>query len=81
MENQERIQKGERPMSKEQIPAGRRETITSLIKENGLIKVATLSEMFNVTDLTIRRDLEKLEKDGILTRTHGGGRSSEKQPG
>ena len=28
--------------------------------------------MLNVSEVTIRRDLEKLERDGILTRTHGG---------
>lgn len=31
-----------------------------------------LAQQLNVTDETIRRDLEKLEKDNIVQRTHGG---------
>jgi DeoR/GlpR family transcriptional regulator of sugar metabolism len=31
-----------------------------------------LSSMLNVTEVTIRRDLEKLEREGYLKRTHGG---------
>jgi DeoR/GlpR family transcriptional regulator of sugar metabolism len=34
--------------------------------------VSKLSEKFNVSEETIRRDLDKLESDGVLTRTHGG---------
>lgn len=42
-----------------------------LIKEHK-ISVAKLSEMLDVTEVTIRRDLEKLEKEHFLKRTHGG---------
>ena len=42
-----------------------------LIKDQK-VSVAKLSELFNVTEVTIRRDLEKLEKEGFLKRTHGG---------
>jgi DeoR/GlpR family transcriptional regulator of sugar metabolism len=42
-----------------------------LIKEHK-VSVAKLSELLNVTEVTIRRDLEKLERDGFLQRTHGG---------
>ncbi len=42
-----------------------------LIKDNK-VSVAKLSELLNVTEVTIRRDLEKLEKEGFLKRTHGG---------
>lgn len=42
-----------------------------LLKENK-VSVAKLSELLNVTEVTIRRDLEKLEKEGFLERTHGG---------
>lgn len=42
-----------------------------LIKEQ---KVSTgmLSELLDVSEVTIRRDLEKLEHEGFLERTHGG---------
>lgn len=36
------------------------------------VSVAKLSELLDVTEVTIRRDLEKLEKEGFLKRTHGG---------
>lgn len=42
-----------------------------LIKENQ-VEVATLSKVLNVSEVTIRRDLEKLEQEGFLSRIHGG---------
>ena len=42
-----------------------------LIKENQ-VEVATLSKVLGVSEVTIRRDLEKLEKEGFLSRIHGG---------
>lgn len=36
------------------------------------VSVAKLSELLDVTEVTIRRDLEKLEHEGFLKRTHGG---------
>jgi DeoR/GlpR family transcriptional regulator of sugar metabolism len=42
-----------------------------LIKDNK-VSVAKLSELLNVTEVTVRRDLEKLENEGFLKRTHGG---------
>lgn len=36
------------------------------------ITVADLSEHFQVTSMTIRRDLDALERQGRVTRTHGG---------
>ena len=42
-----------------------------LIKENK-VEVATLSKVLSVSEVTIRRDLEKLEKEGFLSRIHGG---------
>lgn len=36
------------------------------------VEVFELSELFAVTEVTIRRDLCKLEQEGFLIRTHGG---------
>ncbi len=36
------------------------------------VSVAKLSSLLNVTEVTIRRDLEKLENEGFLKRAHGG---------
>ena len=50
----------------------RREKIFELIREDGHAKVLDLSRIFKVTEVTIRHDLEKLEKEGLITREHGG---------
>lgn len=42
-----------------------------LIKEQK-VSTAMLSELLDVSEVTIRRDLEKLEQEGFLERTHGG---------
>ncbi len=54
------------------LPNQRREKILELIKEDGHAKVVDLSKIFKVTEVTIRQDLEKLEKEGIIKREHGG---------
>lgn len=50
----------------------RREKILDLLKEDGSAKVIDLAKIFKVTEVTIRQDLEKLEKDGLAFREHGG---------
>ncbi len=46
--------------------------IKAYITENKQVEVNQLSQMLGVSEVTIRRDLEKLESEGFLTRTHGG---------
>jgi len=50
----------------------RREGLTSLLQKEGYSSVAELSERFSVSEATIRRDLDALQKDKRLTRTYGG---------
>ena len=50
----------------------RRDKIMELLKEDGSAKVANLARIFKVTEVTIRQDLEKLEKGGKIVKTHGG---------
>lgn len=50
----------------------RRATILNLLEENTKMSVADLSNSTNVSVVTIRCDLEELEKEGLLKRTHGG---------
>ncbi len=50
----------------------RREKIFELIQEDGSAKVINLAKIFKVTEVTIRQDLEKLEKDGLVIKEHGG---------
>ena len=47
-------------------------TIKQMVSNEKKVTVSNLSEVFRVTEETIRRDLEKLEIEGILTRTYGG---------
>lgn len=54
------------------LPNQRREKILELLKEDGSAKVINLAKIFKVTEVTIRQDLEKLEKDGLAFREHGG---------
>lgn len=47
-------------------------TILSLLEKNDTVQVSELAELFNVTEMTIRRDLQALEDEGLLERVHGG---------
>jgi DeoR/GlpR family transcriptional regulator of sugar metabolism len=50
----------------------RRKKIIDEINRNRSIIVGDLGNAFNVSDETIRRDLDKLQKQGRLMRTYGG---------
>lgn len=52
--------------------AERREKIKELVKRQRIVKVNEMASLFQVTEETIRRDLENLEKEGYLKRSHGG---------
>lgn len=52
--------------------AERQKTIIDFLAEHGFASVAELCQMFSVSEMTIRRDLSELEKQGLLQRTHGG---------
>lgn len=52
--------------------AERWQRIVQLVNERGSIRVTELSELCQVTEETIRRDLDRLEADGKLMRSHGG---------
>ena len=53
------------------------ETIYNAICKNGVVKVTDLARQYNLSASTVRRKLDKLEKDGLITRTHGGVKSVE----
>lgn len=50
----------------------RQQGIMNLLKSKQSITVTELSKTFFIGEATIRRDLEKLEKKGLLKRTYGG---------
>ncbi|MCC2684289.1 MAG: yulB 2 [Paenibacillaceae bacterium] len=61
------------------LAAERYEKIVQLINERGSMRVSELSEQCQVTEETIRRDLDKLEQAGRLRRSHGGAVSVKEQ--
>jgi DeoR/GlpR family transcriptional regulator of sugar metabolism len=50
----------------------RRGYILDALDRIQMVKVADLSERFGVSEVSIRRDLERLEQFGLLKRVHGG---------
>jgi DeoR family galactitol utilization operon repressor len=52
--------------------AERRSQIAQMVIENGQVFVADLVDMFNVSEVSIRRDLTILEENQRLKRVHGG---------
>ena len=46
--------------------------IYGLLQQIGVVRVDELAVRFQVSEMTIRRDLEKMEREGKLTRCHGG---------
>jgi DeoR family transcriptional regulator, fructose operon transcriptional repressor len=51
---------------------GRRTRILSSVEVKGTIKVVELARQLEVTEMTIRRDLIELEREGLVKRVHGG---------
>lgn len=50
----------------------RSKKILEILHNKGSVQVNDLVKLFNVSDVTIRKDLKKLDISGIITKTHGG---------
>lgn len=50
----------------------RRNMILEKLQTEKRVVVSELSQMFDVSEETIRRDLDKLEKEGLATKSYGG---------
>jgi len=50
----------------------RQQEILSLVQQQGFVSIETLSQNFSVTSQTIRRDINSLCDQQLLTRYHGG---------
>lgn len=59
-------------MTKLLIPAQRRERIQEFLAIHQVVRTADLCELLDTSEATVRRDLEWLEQEGVLERTHGG---------
>lgn len=67
------------------LPAVRRQKIVEQVRAAGAVRVSELAEELGVSDMTVRRDLNHLVKEGELHKVHGGARlqpgSSADEPG
>jgi DeoR family fructose operon transcriptional repressor len=54
------------------LPAERQQRILEILREEFSIRSSNLSELLGVSEMTIRRDFDLLEKQGLVERTHGG---------
>lgn len=59
-------------MRKALIPAQRRERIQEYLAIHKIARISDLCDLLETSDATVRRDLEWLEADGAIERTHGG---------
>ena len=59
-------------MGKPLIPAQRRERIQDYLAVHQIARTADLMNLLETSEATVRRDLEWLETEGFLERTHGG---------
>jgi len=57
-------------------PAERRRQIIEAVRDQKTVSVRRLADRFHVSASTIRRDLNALEKAGLLARTYGGAEAS-----
>jgi DeoR/GlpR family transcriptional regulator of sugar metabolism len=53
--------------------AERRSEILAIVQKKGGITIDQICEHFNVSEMTARRDLQELDREGLLRRVHGGG--------
>jgi DeoR/GlpR family transcriptional regulator of sugar metabolism len=57
---------------KDLLPAQRQNLIKDFLIETGFVSITDLGIHFNVSEMTIRRDLDELERQGLIQRTYGG---------
>ncbi len=57
----------------------RRYEILALIERSGEVRIHDLAKLFDVTEMTIRRDLNRLSELGFIKRIHGGAKAGKKE--
>jgi DeoR/GlpR family transcriptional regulator of sugar metabolism len=50
----------------------RRRRIAESIRSRGVVSVAEMAEALGTTEITLRRDLRAMAREGLVVRTHGG---------
>lgn len=61
-------------------PFIRRQDIIKILQENDFSDIAFLSKKLNVSEMTIRRDLDNLEQEGLISKVYGGAKIRMKEP-
>ena len=65
--------------TKDRLPQSERQaTIRRLLRDHQTVAIAELADTFGVSEMTIRRDLDTLERTGQVRRTHGGATLAER---
>lgn len=64
--------KSDKPRSKTLMTLQRRGQIIDLLKQKREVRVNELADLFQVSEVTIRSDLDQLEREGRLLRDRGG---------
>lgn len=54
------------------LPFNRRQQILTLLDERGSVSIAHLSHVFQVSEMTVHRDLDELAAEGLLRKVRGG---------
>ena len=54
------------------LAAQRQHVILQELEAHGTVRVAALSAVLGVSEMTVRRDIDALDADGLLLRVHGG---------
>ena len=54
------------------LPVERQQRILDILREELSVRGSRLGELLGVSEMTIRRDLDILERQGVVERTHGG---------
>lgn len=62
------------------LTAERLALIRQLVRQRSSVGVADLAKLCGASEVTIRRDLSQLEREGIVTRVHGGALLADLEP-
>ncbi|MCL4418218.1 MAG: DeoR/GlpR family DNA-binding transcription regulator, partial [Actinobacteria bacterium] len=58
----------------------RRSKIAELVNEKGIVRIEELAKKFNISEVTIHRDLQYLENQGVLRKLRGGAIATPSEP-
>lgn len=54
------------------LPYARRQELLELLKQHDFVDIEQLTKRFNVSSMTIHRDIDELERTGMVSRIYGG---------